>query len=423
MSWLICFRRLFIACALALFCAESAQAAPFVVRDDYRSPRNKDRPRRKATRLIVLHTTEAHAKSALNKLSERGEANYCVTERGEIYRIVDQDREAFHAGCSMWDGREECDTFSVGIEVVGYHDKAMPLRQLTALKELVTRLKRTYNIPDAQVVAHSHVAYGSPNQWHKRKHRGRKRCGMLFAMPSVRAKLGLKARPAYDPDVRAHRLVQGDAYLETVLYGKTDTMMAYYGRAVRQQAVTPAMPTVAQGSTRVSSQMVVKVVPVPKGPPVAGHGVVKVVPVGSASNAPSATTSAPSATVMTNEEDSIFVTMGLTGQFFKKKNIRYVPAAAPTSPPPSAAESAPLPLPKNLSIGRVGDDVKDLKALAELPGYVRGGPVNAQDTPFKIAGAAWKSSTTYYYARGKITRGDKIDEKAVEPGTFIFYKK
>ena len=73
-------------------------------------------------------------------------------------------------------------------------------------------------------------SYGAPNTWHKKKHRGRKRCGMLFAMPSVRAKLGLSMRPASDPDVKAKRLVQVDADLAAVLYGTRDTMAAHYNR-------------------------------------------------------------------------------------------------------------------------------------------------------------------------------------------------
>ena len=101
--------------ALALFASAPLLAAPLVVNDSYRSPRNKERPLRKATTLIVLHTTEAHAKSSLNKLSERGEAHYCVVENGTVYRIVDHNREAFHAGRSMWQGKEDCDEFSIGI--------------------------------------------------------------------------------------------------------------------------------------------------------------------------------------------------------------------------------------------------------------------------------------------------------------------
>ena len=194
----------------------------------YRSPRNPERKVRASTELIVLHTTEAPARSSLNKLSDRGEAHFCVTEEGGVYAIVDRDRVAFHAGRSMWNGKEDVDNFSIGIECVGYHDKPMPMPQIAAIRELVKDLKAMYRLPDHCVVCHSHVAYGSPNKWQKRKHRGRKRCGMLFAMPSVRRVLELKSRPAFDTDTRAGRLTVGDDYLRNVLYGRTDTMVAAY---------------------------------------------------------------------------------------------------------------------------------------------------------------------------------------------------
>lgn len=340
-----------------------ALAAPLTILDDYRSPRNKERPLRKATSLIVLHTTEAPARSSLNKLSERGEAHYCVTEKGIVYRIVDRDREAFHAGRSMWKGREDCDEYAIGIEVVGYHNKAMPHGQLAALKELIRRLKTSYKLKDVQVVCHSHVAYGAPNTWHPKKHRGRKRCGMLFAMPSVRAKLGLTSRPAYDPDVRAKRLVQGDSYLSDVLYARTDTMASYYGR----NAALVAAPPAATGG-----DVTAKVRPAIQKPPVK----------------PGKTAVAAKSTATKNAASSV------------------------------------LPLPKNLVIGKKGDDIRDLEALTKLPRYRRGGPVSLERTPFKIAGRAWNAASTYYYTpRGKILRGDKIDEKAIEPGTWVFYRK
>gem|GEM_PF-6808048 len=63
------------------------------------------------------------------------------------------------------------------------------------------------------------VAYGAPNRWHKRSHRGRKRCGMQFARWSVRVKLGQTKQTKYDPDVWAKRLVNADPYLAKVPYG------------------------------------------------------------------------------------------------------------------------------------------------------------------------------------------------------------
>ena len=216
-----------IVIAVAL-CIATMQAAAIDASDRYRSPRNPERKIRSSTELIVLHTTEAPARSSLNKVSERGECHFCVTEEGSVYRIVDRDREAFHAGRSMWNGKEDVDKFSVGIECVGHHDQPMSSVQLKALAQLVRELQKMYNIPDHCVVAHSHIAYGAPNKWQKCRHRGRKRCGMLFATPTIRRILGLKTRPAGDVDVRARRLTVGDPYLNQVLYGKGDFMASRY---------------------------------------------------------------------------------------------------------------------------------------------------------------------------------------------------
>ena len=224
----------YLAALVVLFLTLGASALD--VSNRYRSPRNAERRVRASTELIVLHTTEAPARSSLNKLSDRGEAHYCVTEEGTVYRIVDRDREAFHAGRSMWNGKEDVDKFSIGIECVGYHDKAMGIVQLRAIRDLVKELQRMYSIPDERVVCHSHVAYGAPNKWQKKNHRGRKRCGMLFAMPTVRAQLGLARRPASDADVRAKRLVVGDDYLRRVLYGNVDTLKGKYDAAAIAKA-------------------------------------------------------------------------------------------------------------------------------------------------------------------------------------------
>jgi hypothetical protein len=103
--------------------------------------------------------------------------------------------------------------------VAGYHNRNITTAQYAAVKELVAELQGIYKIPDERVLTHSMIAYGSPNRWHKHSHRGRKRCGMLFAKWSVRKKLGLTRQPEYDPDVKAGRLVNADPYLAKVLYG------------------------------------------------------------------------------------------------------------------------------------------------------------------------------------------------------------
>jgi hypothetical protein len=182
------------------------------------SPRNAERPRRPATRAIILHTTEGSGRGALAKLRRDGEAHYLVDERGRVHRIVAKDRVAFHAGTSMWDGVEDLDRSSIGIEVAGYHHRRLRPVQVSALRELLRQLQSVYGIPDRRVLTHSMVAYGRPNKYHRYRHRGRKRCGMLFADPDLRRRLGLDDAPRSDPDVKARRLRVADRVLFRKLF-------------------------------------------------------------------------------------------------------------------------------------------------------------------------------------------------------------
>jgi len=186
---------------------------------NYYSPENRRRKRRKRTDYIVLHTTEGKKKGSLNKVHRRGETHYFVDRKGTVYRIIHKDRIALHAGTSMWNGQIDIDRYSLGIEMVGYYNKHISSRQVDALKELLAQLQNHYDIPDHDVLTHCMVAYGTPNRWHKRPHRGRKRCGAQFALRNIRRKLGLNKQPRYDPDVRRGRLVEGDYLLALVLYG------------------------------------------------------------------------------------------------------------------------------------------------------------------------------------------------------------
>jgi len=212
-------RTLLLACAiLVMLQAGVATAAKLRINNRY-SPRNSERTVRSRTDYIILHTTEGSDRPSLDRIRRGGLAHYVVMRNGQVYRIISRNREARHAGRSMWDGVKNIDDVSVGIEVVGYHNQDLTSRQLDALAELVRQLQSVYKIPDDQVLTHSMVAYGRPNRWHKHSHRGRKRCGMVFMRPEVRTRLKLTDRPQADPDVAAGRLIIGDPYLATVLFG------------------------------------------------------------------------------------------------------------------------------------------------------------------------------------------------------------
>lgn len=182
------------------------------------SDKNRFRSSRERTDYIILHTTEGGDRSSLNRIRKRGLAHYLVMRDGRVHRVIRRQKVALHAGRSMWDGKQNLDRRSLGIEVVGYHNKPITDKQVKALAELLGQLQKIYSIPDERVLTHSMVAYGKPNLWHRKNHRGRKRCGMQFAQPQLRRRLGLDSRPLFDPDVRAGRLIEADTYLASALY-------------------------------------------------------------------------------------------------------------------------------------------------------------------------------------------------------------
>ncbi len=214
-------RRLQLAGILALglgFLLPAATGAAGLRISDRLSPLNAERHLRARTDYILLHTTEGGDRSSLARVRRGGLAHYLVMTDGRVHRIIDRNRVARHAGLSMWNDRQDLDEVSLGIEIVGYHNRPLDARQIAALRELLRQLKSLYRISDERVLSHSMVAFGHRNRWHAHAHRGRKRCGMQFAQPELRARLGLTSRPTVDPDVAAGRLIVADPYLNTVLY-------------------------------------------------------------------------------------------------------------------------------------------------------------------------------------------------------------
>ena len=384
---------------LALVVPFCTQALSFSNR--YRSPRNPERAIRQSTKLIVLHTTEAGARSSLNKLCERGEAHYCIDEKGVAYRIVDRNREAFHAGRSMWNGKEECDSYSIGIEVVGHHDKPVTLAQLDAIRELVGKLQKEFRIDDEHVVCHSHVAYGAPNKWQKRNHRGRKRCGMLFAMPSVRQRLNLKAKPAYDPDVRALRLVVGDPYLEKVLYGKVDTMASRIGRNVAEEEKPGIFASLF---TKKQPEM-------PNDPEKENYY-----------------EKPPVATGEAKEKAKPVVAKAMKVPPPKTVPPKTVPPKgtpkAPQPKGPAAISTVSMKPPASAVKGKAAaKEPSTLRELEDRMRYRELGMLGKKSTPYRLVGRNWNAPTTYYYMKGRIIRGDRMDPKKTSPGTRVFIRK
>jgi N-acetyl-anhydromuramyl-L-alanine amidase AmpD len=193
---------------------------------------------RKKTQYIIVHTAEGGLTSTLRTvlkgkslrgrwLSRGGHTNYVIARNGRAYRILNRKYRADHAGLSMWNGEKDLSSISIGIELVGYHYTNITDKQYRSLALLLEILMDIYDLNDMAVLTHSQIAYGKPNRWIRKPHRGRKRCAKNFD----RSKAALGTGWTFDPDVAAGRL-SADPALASIYYDRRRSEPAAVGSNV-----------------------------------------------------------------------------------------------------------------------------------------------------------------------------------------------
>ncbi len=389
---------------------------------DHLSPLNQRRPLRPHTLYIVLHTTEGAEAGSLDKVWRRGETHYFVTPDGRVLRIIDRAKIATHAGRSMWEGHCNIDDYAIGIEVVGYHDQDITKAQYPALRTLLSQLKSTYSIGDKRVLTHSMVAYGCPNWFHPNNHRGRKRCGMIFARPDVRLKLGLAAKPEHDVDVETGRLIVGDTELYRFLYDR-GSAAAVAGTNTRVQVSAVQVPAESNIITKNWTPWNIArerydqpdtIYAFPDGKRMRGDQIQdwNKIPEGTRVQVAENENEQPMVGFLEIGKDGD-TPRALAGDAFDRKTTIYF-------------------FPNGLI--RTGRDLKSDKttrALLDRPpqgtrvllGYIYGGLVRSRRPPSSIAGIKWNYPSTFYrFPDGRIASGDEIDDSAIPVRTLIFYQ-
>ena len=116
--------------------------------------------------MIVLHytgmPTGAAALDRLRDPEAKVSAHYLVEEDGRVFRLVAEERRAWHAGVSFWRGRRNVNGDSIGIELVnpghefGY--RAFPEVQIEAVIGLLADIRSRWSIEDRDIVGHSDIA-------------------------------------------------------------------------------------------------------------------------------------------------------------------------------------------------------------------------------------------------------------------------
>lgn len=85
-------------------------------------------------------------------------AHFVIRRTGELLQFVSVQDRAWHAGRSSWQGRDNCNDYSVGIELEGLEDTPFETAQYETLCTLLDALEQRW--PVTQIVGHEHVAPG-----------------------------------------------------------------------------------------------------------------------------------------------------------------------------------------------------------------------------------------------------------------------
>ncbi len=151
-----------LAC-LALLAAGGCALGP-PIDDSYRASSQDSR-----AQYLIIHFTVGNYESSLKTLTQGPVSSHYLVrdDPPTIYRLVDEDRRAYHAGVSSWKGQTQLNAASIGIEIVnrgnymtpdGLEYADYPPAQLDAVMDLVKWIVRRHEIRPDRILGHSDIA-------------------------------------------------------------------------------------------------------------------------------------------------------------------------------------------------------------------------------------------------------------------------
>lgn len=130
-----------------------------------RSPNHNARRLGPPDMVVIHYTGMVSADAARARLTDPAgqvSAHWLIDLDGRTESLVAEDRRAWHAGVSSWEGERDVNSRSIGIELVnrghehGYHP--FPEPQMAALERLLVGIAARWGVPPGNVVGHEHVA-------------------------------------------------------------------------------------------------------------------------------------------------------------------------------------------------------------------------------------------------------------------------
>ena len=115
--------------------------------------------------LIIHYTGMQSARVSMDRLknpNSKVSCHYFINRNGNIYKMVDDNKIAWHAGKSKWKNIRNFNKSSIGIEIqnkghfIDYQN--FPKKQISSLIVLIKSLLKKYKIKKCNVLGHSDIA-------------------------------------------------------------------------------------------------------------------------------------------------------------------------------------------------------------------------------------------------------------------------
>ena len=87
-------------------------------------------------------------------------SHFLITRKGALIQFVPTHKRAWHAGISSHKGKENCNDFSIGIELEGCDDEEFEKSQYHSLSRLINFLSIDLKINKQNIVGHADIAPG-----------------------------------------------------------------------------------------------------------------------------------------------------------------------------------------------------------------------------------------------------------------------
>ena len=133
----------------------------------YYSPNfNKKKRPKNSIKIIVIHYTgmQSERESLIRLCNSKSKvsSHFLISKNGEIYRVVQDFKVAWHAGKSYWGKYKNLNKNSIGIELANKGHKFgytnFHKKQISSLIKLCKKLIKEYKIKKENIIGHSDIA-------------------------------------------------------------------------------------------------------------------------------------------------------------------------------------------------------------------------------------------------------------------------